>query len=599
VSSVLLPMDFTVNLASVVTMIGTPATLVLQSLMARDRGFEFSVLAPVPVMLPIAIVGVFLIAFGAKYLIPIRKSPLDAANNHAGELITELEVVHPSPFIGAELGASLGSIGIPSSLVVKLRRRAAVEVLCAKEDVLASSDPAGAFRMDRLDEIKIEIPAPTSLGFHEIVKPAPSERLCDGDILFLSAAHSVVDKLSRALEFQRRGLRILSAGVASLNEVAGTGNAAGGTGTSVMLELVVSPTNPFIGQQLSQAIGRLATKYSVGVVAVRSRQAGNIAVLDVALAAAAAADEQVAVDMAEGSASSLGGDAFSTQESAQVMSVRSVVAALRGSVFNVDSRDGVRPSVSQPGVEMRDRSGSTAIPRDLRSASAASAPLISTGQQIARLLTWAEPQDADVFKVRSSFSSSGVVNRTRTLPRSSLTSVAGVSRLLSLPSAFRSTEEKSSLVVGHKSSPSSNAKDNQLQESISHRSSAGVAAAVLRPGDVLLVVAPTEKGGSDAESELLSSSDFLVTTKVGSLPAPRTLRSTFPVFLFAIVVALAVADVITYPAASFAAAALLLFGGWAHGEDLENAIEYRLLISVGGGVSFATAVTKCVIYVVY
>lgn len=80
------------------------------------------------------------------------------------------------------------------------------------------------------------------------------------DIVFISSAQDVVEKLMKSIAGESKGLYILQSNVLSLP----------GYGTEIC-ELVVSDSNPFLGKKVSEISSLFSEKYTVGLIAVRSK----------------------------------------------------------------------------------------------------------------------------------------------------------------------------------------------------------------------------------------------------------------------------------------------------------------------------------------
>jgi hypothetical protein len=96
--------------------------------------------------------------------------------------------------------------------------------------------------------------------YHDIIAPNIMESLMADDIIFISSAQDVVEKLMKSIAGESKGLYILQSNVLSLP----------GYGTEIC-ECVVSDSNPFLGKKISEIASLFSEKYKVGLIAVRSK----------------------------------------------------------------------------------------------------------------------------------------------------------------------------------------------------------------------------------------------------------------------------------------------------------------------------------------
>jgi uncharacterized protein with PhoU and TrkA domain len=292
-SQLLMPMDFAVLLGSLCSMIGTSTNLVVQGLVLQDRGFQFPFFAPIGIAMPVGIFCIFFMIATGKVLLPSRSGLLRVARDRAEDLIAEVQVQEGSRYVGKKLNVALGELGLPSSLVLKIRRRdkafspsspssppsspktllsriprspsagnivdakymkAAIKSWGKKKNTKTAKDLGAEQQPEPLS------PNPSDQEpYRDILKPDPRDPIVAGDILFLTCAQEVVMKLAKSMKFQRKGLRILNSSVFDL----------AGYGTE-LVEVIVSHTNPFLGRRFGEVSGELSQTYGMGIVAIRS-----------------------------------------------------------------------------------------------------------------------------------------------------------------------------------------------------------------------------------------------------------------------------------------------------------------------------------------
>jgi di/tricarboxylate transporter len=293
-SQLLMPMDFAVLLGSMNSMIGTSTNLVVQGLVLADRGFQFPFFAPIGIAVPVGLACLVFMIVSSPYLLPTDKTGLlRVARDHADDLIAEVEVSGDSKYVGQQLRVALGDLGLPSSMVVKIRRRLekvspntsgqrasegqrstkvpktgisdskyvkAVMKAWGRKGATTVEESEGSRDAGVLDTNRhVDVEEADESAYRDVLNPDARDPIMEGDILFLTCAQEVVVKLAKSLDFQRRGLRILKSNVFDL---AGFG--------SELVEVIVSPTSPFLGKRFSECVGEMSTTYDIGIVAIRS-----------------------------------------------------------------------------------------------------------------------------------------------------------------------------------------------------------------------------------------------------------------------------------------------------------------------------------------
>jgi len=165
----------------------------------------------------------------------------------------------------------LGDIGIPSYLVVKVRRRSDAK----PEDRVSTASSSQIIDIDYLKKSLQSWGKPpkedfTSLdidksSYFDIVNPDLQHPICAGDIVFLACAQDVLVKVAASFSFQKNGLRILNSSAFDL----------GGFGSEIV-EAVLASHNPLVGKTLGDAIPELKSRFGMGVLAFRSRDISSL-----------------------------------------------------------------------------------------------------------------------------------------------------------------------------------------------------------------------------------------------------------------------------------------------------------------------------------
>lgn len=297
-SQLLMPLSYSVLAGSFVTMIGTSTNLTVQGLMQADRGYSFSFFSPAPFGFPLFAILLVYMIFAAHFILPHNKSGLiREARDKANSLIAEIYVTESSPVVGKSVGDMANSLGVAPSSVIKVRRRiggkksdeenggkmrksASASILDqeylrkaaqfwrsganSSTDNLAtgtktsvkSSD--GKYEAAQQQEVDIEHQPPE---YFDIIAPSYHEIIGAEDVVFISSAQDVVEKMMKSIMGESKGLRILKSDVLALP----------GFGTEVV-ECVVSDSNPFLGLKVSEFAQLFNDRYSAAVITVRSKE---------------------------------------------------------------------------------------------------------------------------------------------------------------------------------------------------------------------------------------------------------------------------------------------------------------------------------------
>lgn len=279
-SQLMMPLSFSVLLGCMGSMIGTSTNLVIQGLLKADKkrnGFQFSLFAPMVISAPVGIPILLFMLAATPWLLPHNKTGLlRVARDLADELVTEVEVLPASVYVGQTLALALGDLGIPTTVVVKIRRRGTVELQPAKDEAELARDRASystklaAWGKAKLfpgsttadEEAKLDEEAPNDqFEYFDIIAPDVNTPLFAGDILFLGCAKAVLEKLAGSVSFQLTGLRVLNSNALGLI----------GTGTE-LIEAVLADTSPLVGKSIGEALPVLKSQYNIGVIAFRPRK---------------------------------------------------------------------------------------------------------------------------------------------------------------------------------------------------------------------------------------------------------------------------------------------------------------------------------------
>jgi hypothetical protein len=231
------------------------------------------------------------------YLLPNKSSGLlREARDKTDTMVAEVYVSPESPAVGKSLEAMAGSIGVSPASVIKIRRRNAV----ANQDVEGGSPSRKSFK-DGVRQIfdrkywqasgafwssssaknnkdshgeynladKNESPIDTNSDdanaeqpeYNDIVVPEPHEVILAHDIVFVSSAQVLVQKMMKSIMGESNGLSILNSDV---RDLPGFG--------SELVECVVSDSCEFVGKKVSEFNPLLAKKHGLGLITVRGKR---------------------------------------------------------------------------------------------------------------------------------------------------------------------------------------------------------------------------------------------------------------------------------------------------------------------------------------
>ncbi|CAN0490683.1 unnamed protein product, partial [Hapterophycus canaliculatus] len=105
-------------------------------------------------------------------------------------------------------------------------------------------------------------------------------------------------------------------------------------------------------------------------------------------------------------------------------------------------------------------------------------------------------------------------------------------------------------------------------------------------GDVVLILAK-----ADFMDKYRTSSDFLLLTKVGSVPKPVRYFDYLPLFVFLgmLTWVLLGADMVQ---AAFLAGGIMVLGGWVNAKEAVGHINWRLLLLIGSALGLSKGVVN-------
>lgn len=291
-SQLLIPLSYAVLSGSFGSMIGTSSNLTVQGLMEIDRNYKFSFFAPMPIgIILFAALAIYML-IAAKYLLPHNKNGLlREVRDKASSLIAEVYISPSSPAIGKNVMYLMTSLGVSSNSAIKIRRKKISENQNSEASQLEGafqnqSSPNKVIsdakyfnnrftfwsknnsilpKSNEDDESSKENEfnfnkSILSNDYYDIIAPTEQESIKAHDIVFMSSAQEVIEKMMKSIMGESKGLYILQSDVMDLP----------GFGSEV-IECVISDSNPFLGKKLSEISGDFATYYSAAIITLRPK----------------------------------------------------------------------------------------------------------------------------------------------------------------------------------------------------------------------------------------------------------------------------------------------------------------------------------------
>jgi di/tricarboxylate transporter len=284
-SQLLMPLSFAVLAGSFGSMIGTSTNLTVQGLMEADRGYAFSFFAPLPIGATCAVALIVYMIVAGPYILPVNKTGLlSEIRDKAETLIAEVYVSPDAVAVGMKLGDMMISLGLAPSYAIKIRRRnqpddsfADVESNKKSSGVDASyihkqfknwysgaADFASRFKAPSFRASEIEYDASPD-DYVDIITPSFNEKIRAGDIVFMSYAQDVIEKMMKSILGESSGLYVMKSNAMLLP----------GFGTEIA-ECVISDTNPLVGLKTADIAKTFAERYKAGFVTVRGKDWSGI-----------------------------------------------------------------------------------------------------------------------------------------------------------------------------------------------------------------------------------------------------------------------------------------------------------------------------------
>eukprot|EP00899_Mesostigma_viride_P024464 jgi/Mesvir1/5201/Mv15333-RA.1 len=138
-SKIMIPLSYGVMFGGTVTLIGTSTNLVALALAEEDMpGFKFSLFTQTPVGLPVLLSGMLFLGIFGPWLLPERMGVAESVQNPR-EYMTEMAVASDAPFVGKSIEAA-GLRGLHGLFLVHVERGAVSTPAPAPDFVLQADD---------------------------------------------------------------------------------------------------------------------------------------------------------------------------------------------------------------------------------------------------------------------------------------------------------------------------------------------------------------------------------------------------------------------------------------------------------------------------
>lgn len=253
--------------------------------MEADRKYSFDFFAPLPIGIVCAAALILYMVIAGPYILPNDKNGLIRELRDKSEnLIAEVYVAPNARAIGMSLGDVMISLGLAPSYAIKIRRKIgnseATDAEAAGANSVDKSYIAKHLEHWQVNATVVATKITRSLSFKkndyaevnqseydagaedytDMISPSFHEVVRAGDIIYMSYAQDVVEKMMKSILGESDGLYLLKSNAMSLP----------GYGTEI-LECVVSDTSPLLGRTSAEASKIVSERYNSGLITVRGK----------------------------------------------------------------------------------------------------------------------------------------------------------------------------------------------------------------------------------------------------------------------------------------------------------------------------------------
>jgi di/tricarboxylate transporter len=568
-SYLLIPLSYSVIAGGLCTMIGTSTSLIVQGLMQADIGYSFPFFAPGAVAVPATMLLTVYMLYAAPLLLPSRSGLIREVRDRAGMFVAEIQVLEGSAFIANDIGSLVGRLGLQQDSIIKIRRKCRIDGDGEGEGDISSvapDDSSVAPEIIGKDDARYAALATDSVGMRN---------------------RSRVDK-----EFFHEP--------DVLPPHAGVGAGAGGAASGI--------ADPSYMLRSAEAWGKGALPGALDDIGVHGFIRGSMEEERGGTVARARAHSHGAFDAGAIELTDFGGGSVT----GNVYSVRGDGSSARLLAEDANYRDIINPSrfeLIKAGDVIFIASAVEVVVKVLKTVDSERAglnlldssvmDLPGYGSELIELvLSDQNPFVGQVLgKCSAAFAAKYKVAVISCRSRSQMERKKDPDELSSASSHLsdihlRETKDDGSSEKLSEEGAGISEEDIESgngRESRNHAAHApSTKAVVLAAGDTLLCLAKA----SDIPSLVNDTTDFFVTSTVGSVPKPMSLYGLVPVAVFLLMICLVAAEKIRMCPAALSVCALFFMGGWLKGKDIPLLINLRLLMLMGCSISFAASMAS-------
>lgn len=279
----LMPIDFSVVMGGLLTMIGTSTNLQVNDFLTQKKLETFGFLEPGYVGLPVGVIAMAIMLLTSDCFMPKDRGGLfRELREHGNNMVTTLEVTSTSKFAGKRIVDVLMAFKVPTTCLLKVRRPLSSAIDDNENLTLGNPLPedqsevegAGTIRHSRSTsdtqqliqsfDADVNPKLLKANGMIEIFPVPPSEVAKCGDVLLLSMSREELVSMAgrHDLKFSQ-DVRISSI---NASEVVSAG--------SEFVEAVLGFQCPLIGKPVSEGVPLFESTYRACLVAVRPRGGG-------------------------------------------------------------------------------------------------------------------------------------------------------------------------------------------------------------------------------------------------------------------------------------------------------------------------------------
>lgn len=279
----LMPIDFSVVMGGLLTMIGTSTNLQVNDFLTQKKLETFGFLEPGYVGLPVGVIAMAIMLLTSDCFMPKDRGGLfRELREHGNNMVTTLEVTSTSNFAGKRIVDVLMAFKVPTTCLLKVRRPLSSAIDDNENLTLGNPLPedqsevegAGTIRHSRSTsdtqqliqsfDADVNPKLLKANGMIEIFPVPPSEVAKCGDVLLLSMSREELVSMAgrHDLKFSQ-DVRISSI---NASEVVSAG--------SEFVEAVLGFQCPLIGKPVSEGVPLFESTYRACLVAVRPRGGG-------------------------------------------------------------------------------------------------------------------------------------------------------------------------------------------------------------------------------------------------------------------------------------------------------------------------------------